>query len=256
MRRRSVLVGSIGIAAGLAGCTGVLGGSDDDSDGSSNESAIVEPIRQYVELAGDGKPEAARANLHPEGPWAQSDTDIVELLDHNNATVEAADVVDRSGDRATVEYTIRDFPGSESGYTYSQTVQIRKHQGEWLVYGVPEDESDTEPRPPQAQFEVEERTGDGLTTAVAFEHQGGDTIDVATLRATVGDETVGTETDGRMSTGNAAVVPFEGEGDPLDRGTEITLVWDHPEGGGPQPIATHELSEPTAGATAERLRIE
>lgn len=250
MYRRTYLALSTGAIAGLAGCSGILGGSD----GSGEPSGPVAVARAFFEATIDGDVEAANGYQHPESPDPPIGQSNVESFQSANARVESAS--EASEDDAVIVHVVvsaEDDSGERGTVTYP--LEMRQDGDEWHVY---EDlrATDTRPRPPVVQWEPSERTdADGSATALEFTHTAGDAIDSGTLSVRVKDETVSSPSGTNVIAGTTIVVPLEGRGDSLPASTEVTLLWSSSDDGTSQPVASHVLSSPTVGTLGESIRI-
>lgn len=254
MQRRSFLAGAVGVAGGLAGCSGLLPGSGDSNGGGGDGPAAT--VRDLYEEFLDGNVGGANAYIHSDAeidPLTQSAADRFQALD---VRVESVEVVEQSDDRATVEVTISAVPdGSSERQTLpSSRLELRTENGEWKVF---DDGSSEGPSAPSVQWDSSERTdADGSVTAVVFEHGGGDTVQSGTLSARVSGSSAAAPGGNNVATGTALVVPTEGTGNSMAASTEIVLVWTDPEEGNSQILASHTLGNPTVGTLGETLRIE
>lgn len=253
MRRRTYLAGSIGALGSLAGCAGILG---DSGDSESGDRGPAETIEAFYEAALNGDAEAVRSYLHPEAKVPAPTDEEVESVPQSGLELEGTTVVESGDDEATVEATVSEE--TDTGERRERPVQfmLRRDDGEWKIYDQSLAGSEGS-AVPQVVWESSERTEGGATTAVVFEHGGGDTIDSSTLSATVTGSTV--DAPGAASevmTGTAVVVPFGDGGEPLESGETVELVWTDPDNGTSSIIASFTLSSDTVGSPAEQLRIE
>lgn len=257
MQRRSFVALATTGLAGLAGCAGVLSGSDgsnDDGDGPDDAA------RSLFEAAFDGDVEEANAYIHSDAEIEPVEPSDVEAFQNADAQVESVEVVEQSGDTATVSVTYSALPvsGSERD-TATVRLELRTESGEWRVYddAAADATGDGGPAAPAVRWEPNERTdGDGSVTAVGFVHSGGDTVQSGTLSARVTGDAASAPSGSEIQTGTTVVVPLEGEGDSLPESTEIELVWSDPDGDSSQILATHTLGNPSVGTLGEQLRIE
>jgi hypothetical protein len=263
MQRRSFLVMSAAGLAGLAGCAGVLSDSDDSNDGGDGPD---DAARNLFEAAFDGDVGGANAYLHSDAEIDPVESDDVEAFQNADAQVESAEVVEQSGNTATVSVTYSALPiGGSERNTTTVHLQLRTEDGEWRVYdsaaaddGTGDDESaDGGPVAPAVQWESTDRTdADGSVTAVEFVHAGGDTVQSSTLSARVSGETASAPSGSEITAGTTLVVPLEGQGNSLPDSTQIELVWSDPDEDSSQILASYALGSPSVGTLGEQLRIE
>ncbi|AGN02470.1 hypothetical protein L593_12655 [Salinarchaeum sp. Harcht-Bsk1] len=255
MQRRAFLAGAVGIAGGLAGCSDVLPGSGDSNDGGDDGPAGA--VRGLYEAAFSGDVEEANAYIHSEAdldPLTQSQADSFQAVD---ARVESVEVVEQSGDTATVQARLSAVPddSSERQTLPSIRLELRTENGEWKVYD--DASADDAPVAPRVQWESSERTdADGSVTAVTFTHAGGDTVPSGTLSVRASGSTASAPNGTDVTAGTTLVVPTEGRGNSMAASTDILLGWSNPDDGSSQILAEHTLTSPTVGTLAERLRLE
>lgn len=253
MRRRTVLAGSAGLIAGLAGCSGILG----DSDGGNGEpSSPAEVARALVEALIEGDVDAANDLIHPDAPAGGVDQSNVESFQSVDASIEDVAVESRDESTAMVHVVVRAETGDGESGAITFPFELRKHDGEWLVY---EDHRATgsPPRAPSVQWESSERTdADGNVTAVAFQHGGGDTVPSGTLAAHVEGLTASAPEGTDVQTGTTLVVPTDESGDSISASADVFLIWSDPDGGQSQELAVHSLTSPAAGTLGQPLRID
>lgn len=256
MHRRAFLLGSIGCLGGIAGCAGIGERFGEESD----DPAPARRARTFLNRAGDGDRDGARALLHPNATWSES-VETEELLaahDHANTTVDDVEVLERSDDRATVRLTYTSFPDADHGGIQQEgEIQLRRRDGEWLVYGSPPEDEPEDPRSPRARWEAETATNDdGQVTAVRFEHQGGDTIEGARLSVRAGGaRAIAPEDGGQIATGSLVVAPLDGDGQAPSAGTTLRLVWAD-DGSETTVLTDTTIERGAAGALASTLRLE
>lgn len=252
MRRRSYLAGSVGLIGGLAGCAGILG----DSGGSGDPSDPDEVAAAFIEAIADGDVAAANDLLHPESPGSEVDQSTVEEFQSRDASVDDVTVEFRNDTTARVDVVVRANTEDGDSGTVTFPFELRKRDGEWLVY---EDLSATgsPPRAPQVQWESSERTdADGSVTAVTFTHGGGDTVPSGTLSVHA-DASAATATDGTdVTAGTTLTAPTDGRGNSIAASTAFELVWSDPDGGDSQVLVSHTLGGPTVGTLSEAVQIE
>lgn len=258
MRRRTFIAGSIGMLGSLAGCSGILGDSDDSGSESETDRGPAETVEAFYEAALDGDGQTARSYIHPDAELPPPSDQAIQQLQSSSLQLEGTTVVESGDDEATVEVTVSQE--TMGGERRERTVEylLRRADGEWLLYDQPIPGSDGGPNAPTVQWDMSERTNDaGAVTAVVFEHNGGDNVDPSTLTATVDGSTVAAS--GASSTVDVAtlvVVPFDGGGESVGTGTTVELVWTDPEGSSSQTLASFTLTSDTAGSPAGQLRIE
>jgi hypothetical protein len=251
-RRRFVATATAGFA-GLAGCAGFRSGSDDSNDGGDGPD---DAARKLFEAAFEGDVEGANAYLHSDAEIEPVDSGDVEAFQNADAQVESVEVVEQSGDTATVSVTYSALPvGGSERDTATVRLDLRTEDGEWRVYD--DVGSDGGPAAPAVQWESAERTdADGSVTAVEFVHAGGDTVQSSTLSARVSGETASAPSGSEITAGTTLVVPLEGQGNSLPDSTQIELVWSDPDEDSSQILASNALGSPSVGTLGEQLRIE
>lgn len=254
MRRRAYLAGSIGLVGSLAGCTDVLGGSDDS--GSNEDRGPTETIDAFYEAALNGDGETARSYFHPEAELPPPPDPAIEEIQQSSLRLEETAVVEQSESQASVEATVSQE--AMGGERREQTVRylLRRSDGEWLIYDQPPSDPSGS-MVPRVSWDASERTEDGAVTAVVFVHAGGDNVDATTLSAIVDGTTVGAPgTASEVTAGTGVVVPFDGGGESVGPGQEVRLTWTEPDGGSSHTLASFTLTSETAGSPAGQLRIE
>lgn len=253
MQRRAYLAGAIGIVGSLAGCSGILGDSEDSA--SDDARGPAETVESFYETALNGDAEAVRSHVHPAAEMPAPSDQAVENVQRSSLQLEGTTVIEQGEDEATVEATVSQE--TMSGEREERTVRflLRPSNGEWNLYDQPLAGSDA-PVAPQVQWEMRSSAEDGAVTAVEFTHSGGDTIDAPTLSARADGATAapaGEETD--VTAGTIVVVPLEGDGEPLSTGTEVQLLWTDPESDDDATLTSFTLNQDAAGSLGDRVRI-
>jgi len=253
MKRRTLVVSGMGVLASAAGCTGILG----DSDGGSGPG---DTVKAYWEAIFEFDAEEANSYLHPDSDIEPVEEPSEDEDPPDDFSVNDVEVIEESENSATVEITIRgDFSGSGEIESLDLRYSLRKDDGEWLVY-----ENVTEsdqfggggPSPPSSVWETSERTDDsGNTTAVIFEHDGGDTIQSDSIEFRVDNLIARPPNDDQeIVTGTRLVVPFEQSGASIDESSEVTLIWQGSDSA--QILATHTLGNATTGTLGSNFTVE
>jgi len=249
MDRRQFLVGTTGIAAAMAGCSGITG----DSGGEPSGPAAV--AKAFFRALVDGDLDTANSYIHANASVPSVDESNVESFQSANATVESATVQSRHDDRATVSVT---FSLQIDSTTRTRTLpyELRTENGEWRIYeDLRAEQSGT--AMPQVQWESSDRTNDaGEVTAVTFTHAGGDTVDLTTLRVQVDGSTIESDSGAQIAAGDTLVVPFTGDGTGLETGTPVTLNWESPSSDDSSTLVLHELGNATTGSPGTELQVE
>lgn len=255
MRRRTYLAGCVGLAGSLAGCSGILGDSGGGSGNAGDDPAATVEAFYEAALAGNG--DEARSYFHAEAQFAPPPEEGIQQAAESTLRLEGTEVVEQGNGSAIVVATIsQEHPDTGERVEGTERFELRTEGGQWRIYDQPLPPSEG-PSSPSVAWDVTERTENGAVTAVVFEHGGGDTVDSTTLSATVAGSTVRSpETASDVQTANRAVVPFDSGGDAVGSGGSVELVWTDPDGGASRILATFTLTTETAGAPADRLRIE
>lgn len=131
MRRRQFVTSASATiaAASIAGCSGILGGG-----GGGGNSGPKGAVRAYIEAGISGDGEGINESIHPNATagLAMSAAFMSELDDVNIQNVE---ILSESENEATVEVTVEATSDGEA-QEGSSTYIVRKHEGEWKVYGI------------------------------------------------------------------------------------------------------------------------
>lgn len=252
MERRAYLATSVGIAGGIAGCSGILGDSS-----SSEPSGPAEVAKAFIQAIVDGDIEEANGYRHADAPGPPVGPSNVESFQSANAAVESASVASRNGDTATVHVVVSAERDSGERATATLPYEVRKAGDEWRVY---EDHSATDaPGLPAVQFASEARTNDdGDVTAVAFTHEGGDEVALSRLHANVMDAMAfpPAGADETIQAGDTVVVSLDADGESYGEQTRVLLGWNGPDSPQSETIAYHQLSTTTAGVLGETIALE
>jgi hypothetical protein len=131
-RRQFVTTASATIAtASIAGCSGILGGGG--GGGSSGPQGAVE---DYVDAVNDNDGDAIEDLAHPEGSGSGtqiSDSDLEAI----SMSIESIETLEQSDGQATVEAELEtsfSMGGEEMSQVQTIEFDVRKHEGEWLIY--------------------------------------------------------------------------------------------------------------------------
>lgn len=253
MQRRSFVGLATAGLAGLAGCAGVLSDSDDSDDDGPDGAA-----RNFLEAAFDGDVEGTNAYLHSDAEIEPFGQEYAEEYQRVDARVESVEVVEQSGDTATVSVTASaQRPGGSERQSTTVRVELRREDGEWRVYDGSTGESESESVGPSVRWDATSHDdADDSVTAVEFVHIAGDTIQSGTLSARVSGNSASAPSGTEITVGAGVVVPLEGAGNSLPESTEIELVWSDPDGDSSQILTTYALERPSVGTLGEQLRID
>lgn len=118
-------------AASIAGCSGILGG---DGGGSSGPDGAVEA---YVSAVNNNNADGLRDVAHPNGSGSTSGVSDSDL-EGFSMNLQSTEVLEQSDGQASVEATIEttvEMMGEEQSQTQTVEFDIRKHEGEWKIYG-------------------------------------------------------------------------------------------------------------------------
>ncbi|MFB6075360.1 MAG: zinc-ribbon domain-containing protein [Haloarculaceae archaeon] len=124
MSRRALLAGAGGGVVVLAG-GGYLAYTQFMGGGAGPDGTV----EQFVQALNDGDAQQANELIHPNSPLGQVTSSQLQQLQSVGLSVESTSVVSQSGDRATVQASLT--LGSQ---TQTTTFQLRRSQGEWLLY--------------------------------------------------------------------------------------------------------------------------
>ncbi len=131
MRRRQYLsvTASTLAVAGLAGCSGILGGGG--GAGDDPESTV----EAFIEALGDGDRERANELIHSDSPDGEIEEGEMEEMEDFTFNVEETELLSEDGDTAEVrvEYTIESSESEES-MTQEQEYELRTENGNWRIW--------------------------------------------------------------------------------------------------------------------------
>lgn len=253
MRRRVVLAGCVGLAGSLAGCAGIL-----DDGSSSDDAAPTAVATNFLEALFAGNVEEADSYVH-DGSRMKGQLDaVVGTFDEQDTRLEGTTLSQKSGDAARVDaQTTVVVDASDSRVDSPLVVLMRRVDGTWRVellttpgFG------DGGPTAPSVQWETTITTEGDAVTAVAFEHAGGDTVAFGNLSVAAGGSTAEATTTGDVVTGSRIVASLDGDGEPVDSGTDVELRWTDADSGSMQVLATHTLGIEAAASLGGRIRLD
>lgn len=250
MRRRSFLAASAGALAGLGGCSGLLG------DGDSGDRGPAETVEAFFETAASGDAAAANEYVHPDSPLGSMEPEDAAELAAADPTIEEAEVRNRSGDTAEVRVVFSaDVPDGGGRETTELVFELRRVDGEWLLWdSAAAGGSQVEPAP-QAIWDVSEQQRETGVVALDFLHNGGDTVEVQRLTVEAGGAVAAPgDATGDLVAGDSLTVLLDADGDPLAAGDDVQLVWTD-DAGHSSVIAQHTLTAATAGGLADRFEV-
>lgn len=255
VRRRTYLVGGVGVVAGLAGCSGILG-NESDGEGSTSLDPD-ETLEAFFQAIADGDPETANEYVHDEGDVQEATAAESEQFEERDTRIEGTTVVEADDDTAVVDVTLSYEPQGGERTTDTVTYELRTQGGEWRVYAdrTPSDSGSAVPSVQWDTFETVDQNG--KVTSVAFEHSGGDTVSSSTLSVTVsGDTATAPGPDEEVTAGTAIIAPFEENAHGHDATVTLELVWTDPESDQAHVLAEHMLEGRTIGSIASQFRID
>ncbi|AGN01415.1 hypothetical protein L593_07350 [Salinarchaeum sp. Harcht-Bsk1] len=117
-------------AASIAGCSGILGG------GGGGNSGPDGPVKAYASAVSNNNADELQSLAHPdanESTGELSDSDLEGI----SMNVKSTEVLEQSDGQATVEAEIETtvtMMGEEQSQTQTIEFDVRKHDGEWLIY--------------------------------------------------------------------------------------------------------------------------
>jgi len=137
MRRRQYLsvTASTVAVAGLAGCSGILGGGD--GAGDDPESTV----EAFIQALSDGDRERANELIHSESPEGEIEEGEMDQTEDFEFNVEETELLSEDGDTAEVrvEYTI-ESSDSEESMSQEQVYELRTENGNWRIWAAKESE--------------------------------------------------------------------------------------------------------------------
>lgn len=253
MRRRAVLCGCVGVAGSLAGCAGILG------DGSSNDDAAPTAVAtDFLEALFAGDTGEADSYVHAESRMKGQLDGVGSSVTEQDTRLVDATLSEKSGNAARIDVQTTVVDDTSDSRVDSQLVIVmRRVDGEWRVellttpgFG------GGGPTAPSVVWETTITTEDDAVTAVVFEHNGGDTVAFGTLSVAAGGATAEASTTGDVLTGSRVVVPFDGDGEPVDSGTEVELRWTDGDSESTQVLTAYTLGTDAIGSLGDRLQLE
>lgn len=189
MQRRTLLhVAAAALPTALAGCGGTSGAPETDTTTEpetetptpTQSAAVDTPIRELWSAYNDRNETGVVAAYHPDAP---NPPEAGELDFQGTVTIDNTTVVSRSEDSATVRGNLT-LSSDGSNRTQTQVYDIRRYEGEWVVWSF-EGSGGSEPDPaPQVAFAFEYDAAattsddDAVLTVV---HEGGDNVDAGQL---------------------------------------------------------------------------
>lgn len=134
MHRRAYLGTCAGGIAGLAGCSGILGDSDDTGSGAEDRGP-AETVEAYYDALYADEVEEANSYVHPDGQLPSLTDSRVQELTEIESTYDAT-VAEREGEVATV--TIEFTADADGGtWTAEDSLVLRQHDSIWKLYARP-----------------------------------------------------------------------------------------------------------------------
>ncbi|WP_302082184.1 ABC transporter substrate-binding protein [Salinibaculum rarum] len=251
MRRRTYLTASLAAAVGLAGCEGVL--DETDQTGQSDEQTPeddgdprLELAEEFVFAALAGDDDTATTLLHPDSPLRDIDFENQELDD---ASIEESEVVDESGDTATVRLAVQ-FVVDGNERDNELGLELRRSNRVWTVWDTVQLADDGPEYVPQVSFEITHNSDDGTLTIT---HEAGDTV-VASNLFVYGDGLARTgswEELGGSASGQSGGEPAVTAGDRVTVGAaseySVQVLWESGQDSATLASESGSVGEETAG---------
>jgi ketosteroid isomerase-like protein len=124
MHRRHYLAVTATMTAGIAGCTGSLGGSNDSPEG------VVERFYTAID---DGDRETANALIHSDSPVGEISEEDMSNYENRDITIERTELLEESDDVAEVRIEVT-METDGNSRTSESTHELRTEDGEWKLY--------------------------------------------------------------------------------------------------------------------------
>lgn len=282
MHRRLFLTGSGSLLVSLSGCLegdGSSGNTSSDNTGNSDtttesetgpttdedgtdttgennseqDPAPAQRLKNFHQALQNENYEEADSYLHEHSSIGSQGPEY-PFVQHGNS-VNDVSVVQQNDDVALVQIELN-TDESSNAFVRTEYIILRSNE-QWNVYK----ERAGEAEPPRVSWDTSEQVdSEQEITAVEFEHGGGSTIsppDAKNLSIVVSGSTLAApEGPPELRTGGRVLVPFDSQGETVNQGAEVRLVWSGFLSEDSATISSHTTSAQASGMPSDQFNME